>query len=106
MPQFYVLAPMGFDSAAPACGCVAHRFRNAVDYPERVRRYPSDMTDVEWAVVRPLLPVPGWLRGRGGQPEGYCHQAKLDAIRYLVDNGIKWQVIENGDRAVTFRSVR
>jgi transposase len=51
------------------------------------------MTDVEWAVVRPLLPVPGWMRGRGGQPEVYCHRAILDAIRYLVDNGIKWRAM-------------
>ncbi|MDR6981341.1 transposase [Streptomyces sp. 3330] len=51
------------------------------------------MTDAEWAVVRPLLPVPGWLRGRGGQPEAYCHRAILDAIRYLVDNGIKWRAM-------------
>jgi transposase len=43
--------------------------------------------------VRPLLPVPAWLRGRGGQPEGYCHRAMLDAIRYLVDNGIKWRAM-------------
>ncbi|WP_329619358.1 transposase [Streptomyces sp. NBC_01255] len=47
------------------------------------------MSDAEWAVVRPLLPVPGRLRGRGGQPEAYCHRAMLDAIRYLVDNGTK-----------------
>ncbi|MFE7929870.1 transposase [Streptomyces sp. NPDC057456] len=51
------------------------------------------MTDAEWAVVRPLLPVPGWLRGRGGQPEAYCHRQILDAIRYLVDNGIKWRAM-------------
>ncbi|MFI2315165.1 transposase [Streptomyces sp. CB00072] len=51
------------------------------------------MTDAEWAVVRPLLPVPGWMRGRGGQPEPYCHRAILDAIRYLVDNGIKWRAM-------------
>ncbi|WP_380792950.1 transposase (plasmid) [Streptomyces albidoflavus] len=51
------------------------------------------MTDAEWAVVRPLLPVPGWLRGRGGQPEAYCHRAMLDTVRYLVDNGIKWRAM-------------
>ncbi|MEU2427453.1 IS5 family transposase [Streptomyces sp. NPDC013157] len=51
------------------------------------------MTDGEWAVIRPLLPVPGWMRGRGGRPEGYCHRAVLDAIRYLVDNGIKWRAM-------------
>ena len=93
MPQFYVLAPVEFNSTAPSCDCAAHQFGNAADRPERVRRYPSDMTDAEWAVVRPLLPVPGWLRGRGGQPEAYCHRAILDAIHYLVDNGIKWRAM-------------
>ncbi|WP_327311983.1 transposase [Streptomyces sp. NBC_01235] len=47
------------------------------------------MTDAEWAVVRPLLPVPAWLNGKDGQPEGYCHRKMIDAVRYLVDNGIK-----------------
>ncbi|WP_280691628.1 transposase [Kitasatospora sp. GAS204B] len=51
------------------------------------------MADAEWAAARPLLPVPRWLRGRGGQPEGYCHRAILDAIRYLVDNGVKWRAM-------------
>ncbi|WP_382466241.1 IS5 family transposase [Streptomyces noursei] len=51
------------------------------------------MTDAEWEAVRPLLPVPAWLRGRDGQPEAYCHRAMLDAIRYLVDNGIKWRAM-------------
>ncbi|MFB7577367.1 IS5 family transposase [Streptomyces sp. NPDC056165] len=46
------------------------------------------MTDAEWAAIRPLLPVPAWLQGRGGQPEGYCHRQLLDAIRYLVAGGI------------------
>ncbi|MDX3077843.1 hypothetical protein PV364_36695 [Streptomyces sp. MI02-7b] len=36
------------------------------------------MTDAEWAVVRELLPVPGWLEGRGGQPEAYCHRQMVD----------------------------
>ncbi|MBJ7000150.1 transposase [Streptomyces sp. CRPSP2-6A1] len=53
------------------------------------------MTDAEWETVRPLLPVPAWLRGRGGQPEAYCHRTMLDAIRYLVDNGIP---ADTGDR--------
>ncbi|MFE2936863.1 transposase [Streptomyces sp. NPDC059278] len=42
------------------------------------------MTDAEWAVVRDVLPVPGWLEGRGGQPEGYCHRQMVDAVRYPV----------------------
>ncbi|MFI1164500.1 hypothetical protein ACH4UM_12945 [Streptomyces sp. NPDC020801] len=33
------------------------------------------MTDAGWEAVRPLLPVPAWLRGRHGQPEAYCQLA-------------------------------
>ncbi|MFI9825810.1 IS5 family transposase [Streptomyces sp. NPDC052013] len=51
------------------------------------------MSDAEWAAVQDLLPVPGWLAGRGGRPEGYCHRQMIDAIRYLVDNGIKWRAM-------------
>ena len=80
-------------SVTPGCDCLAHRFGNAADNGSRRRRYPSDMTDAEWVVVRPLLPVPGWMRGRGGQPEAYCHRAMLDAVFYLVDNGIKWRAM-------------
>ncbi|MER8011093.1 IS5 family transposase [Streptomyces sp. NPDC094149] len=51
------------------------------------------MSDAEWASVRDLLPAPGWLAGRGGRPEGYCHRQMIDAVRYLVDNGIKWRAM-------------
>ncbi len=51
------------------------------------------MTDAEWAAVRPLQPVPAWLNGRGGRPEGYCHRQLLDAIRYLVAGGISWRAM-------------
>lgn len=64
------------------------------------------MSGADWKVVRPLLPVPGWLRGRGSQPEAYCHRAILDAIRYLVDNATKWRAIPGDfppwDRVYTF----
>ncbi|WP_260146417.1 transposase [Streptomyces sp. 2132.2] len=51
------------------------------------------MTDAEWLVVRPLLPMPGRTHGQCGPPETYCHRAMLDAIGYLVDNGIKWRAM-------------
>jgi transposase len=51
------------------------------------------MSDAEWALVRDLLPVPGWMAGQGGRPEGYCHRQMIDAVRYLVDNGIKWRAM-------------
>jgi len=93
LSQFYAIAQAGSTSVTLACDCLAHRFGNAADHGVRERRYPTDMSDAEWAVVRPLLPVPGWLRGRGGQPEAYCHRAILDAVRYLVDNGTKWRAM-------------
>ncbi|MEE4543599.1 transposase [Streptomyces sp. V4-01] len=92
-------------SVTPECDCLAHRFGNAGDNGTRRRCYPSDMMDEEWAAVRPLLPVPGWLRCRGGQPEAYCHRAILDAVRYLVDNGIKWRAMPADFLQVTWNLV-
>lgn len=59
----------------------------------RRRRYPSDMTDAQWAVIEPVLPDPGWLSGRGGRREVHCRRAIVDAIFYVVDNGIKWRAL-------------
>ena len=57
----------------------------------RARRYPSDTTDAQWAVLDRLLPDPAWLAGRGGRPEVHCRRTIVDAIFYLVDNGTKWR---------------
>lgn len=91
MSLLYAPAPVEFNSSVVSCDCLAHVYGNAADHPDRVRRYPSDMTDAEWTAVRPLLPTPAWLEGRGGQPEAYCHRQMLDAIRYLVAGGISWR---------------
>lgn len=88
MSLLYVPEHVDLNSPAVSCDCLAHVYGNAADHPDRVRRYPSDMTDAEWAAVRPLLPVPAWFQGRGGRPEGYCHRQLLDAICYLVVGGI------------------
>jgi transposase len=55
--------------------------------------YPTDLTDAQWAVVAPLIPVPAWIRGRGGRPEGYCHREMVDAVLYVDDNGTKWRAL-------------
>lgn len=72
--------------------CALARF-HASDQVVRARRYPSDMTDAEWAAVEAALPVPAWLAGNGGRPEKHCRRVMIDAIRYLVDNGIKWRAL-------------
>jgi transposase len=51
------------------------------------------MTDAEWAEVRAAMPVPAWLLKLGGRPEAFCHREMLDAVRYLVDNGVKWTAL-------------
>ncbi|GAA1963381.1 IS5 family transposase [Catenulispora subtropica] len=37
--------------------------------------------------------MPAWMGGRGGRPEGYCHRVMIDAVLYVVDNGIKWRAL-------------
>src|SRR5262245_24045623 len=64
------------------CGCVG-----------RSRRYPSDLTDAQWAVLTPLLPVPACQRPGGGRPERHDRRTMIDAVFYLVDNGVKWRAL-------------
>ncbi len=90
LSQSLALACVESDSGSPSCDCLAHRFGNAADGPERAPCYGPDMKEAEWQIVRALLPVPAWLEGRGGRPEGYCHRQMIDAVRYVVDNGVKW----------------
>ncbi len=71
-----MLACVESNSPSPSCDCLAHRFGNAADGPDRVRCYGSDLTEAEWQVIRPSLSVPAWLQGRGGRPEGYCHRVR------------------------------
>jgi transposase len=56
-------------------------------------RYPSDMTDAEWAVIESTLPEPAWRQGRGGRPAEHCRRDIVDAIRYLVKEGICWRAM-------------
>ncbi|WP_202918659.1 IS5 family transposase [Saccharothrix deserti] len=59
----------------------------------RTARYPTDVTDAQWDELDPLLPDPVCLAGRGGRWEKYCRRVIVDAILYLVDNGIKWPAL-------------
>ncbi|HEY3466000.1 MAG TPA: IS5 family transposase [Amycolatopsis sp.] len=59
----------------------------------RARRYPSDTTDAEWALLQPLLPTPACETPAGGRPEKHHRRAIIDALRYVTDNGIKWRAL-------------
>src|SRR5579871_1742836 len=63
-----------------ACGC-----------RERTPCYSSDMTDGQWAVIEPLLPVMLCLTVLGGRPERHWRRAMIDAMFYVSDNGCKWR---------------
>lgn len=59
----------------------------------RRRRYPSDTTNAEWALIEPLLPQPACETSRGGRPERHPRREIVDAIRYVVDTGCKWRAL-------------
>jgi transposase len=76
-----------------SCDCLAHRFGNAADRAMRIPVYPTDLTDAQWALIVPLIPVPAWMGGRGGRPEGYCYREMVDAMLHVDDNGTKWRAL-------------
>lgn len=59
----------------------------------RQHRYPSDTTDLEWALIEPLSPVPTCRTPRGGRPEAHPRREIVDALRYVVDTGCKWSAL-------------
>lgn len=49
--------------------------------------YDSDLTDDQWALVRPHIP----RAKRGGRPRSTKMRRVIDAIMYVVTQGIKWR---------------
>jgi transposase len=87
-------APAGdVQPAAAQAGVACRCCPGGISRSTRSRRYPSDMSDAEWAVCEPLLPAPAWLGGRGGRPARYCMRDVVDAIRYLTHNGPVWRAL-------------
>ena len=54
-------------------------------------RYPSDLTDGQWAVLEPLLPVMSCLAAAGGRPEKHARRTMVSALFYVLDTGCKWR---------------
>jgi transposase len=81
--------PAGGSTAGTQC-C---RLAASHEPTRRTARYPSDVTDAQWAELDPLLPDPACLAGRGGRWEKHCRRVIVDAIFYVVDNGIKWRAL-------------
>src|SRR3954452_25002123 len=55
--------------------------------------YPSDLTDAQWALIEPLVPVLS-TRGRGtrgGRPPRYSRRRIIDALLYVDRTGCSWR---------------
>lgn len=60
----------------------------AVANPKR-QAYPSDLSDDEWMVIRPLLPSPKGL----GHPREVDLREILNAIFYVQRSGCQWEML-------------
>ncbi|MGP4009883.1 IS5 family transposase [Streptomyces sp. 4N124] len=67
-------------------------------------RYPSDTSDVEWVLLKALLPTPACQTPKGGAPEKWPRRRVVDAIRYITDNGAKWRALP-ADFGIPWRTV-
>jgi transposase len=65
-----------------------HRERQA-SMAAKTKRYPSDLTDVEWAAMEGLLPKPA-QRGRRRKAD---LREVINALRYLVRSGCGWRML-------------
>ena len=52
------------------------------------KRYPSDITDDQWAIIEPLIPVP-----TTGRPRTNDMREVLNAIFYLNRSGCQWDML-------------
>jgi transposase len=52
-------------------------------------RYPSDLTDDEWALVRPLIPP----AKRGGNKRRVDERAIVDGLMYILSTGCQWRAM-------------
>ena len=60
-----------------------------VEHNRDALRYPSDLTDREWALVAPLLP----LAKAGGRPRTTDLRAVVNAILYIASSGAQWRML-------------
>src|SRR5436853_6105578 len=54
----------------------------------RENKYPSDVTDAQWALIEPLIPV-----YPGGRPRKTHLRDVVDAVFYLLRTGCQWRYL-------------
>jgi transposase len=63
--------------------------KNRGRYDRSKLRYPSDLTDAEWALVAPLIP-PG---KRGGGKRTVVLREVINGLMYILSTGCQWRAI-------------
>jgi len=56
--------------------------------------YPSDVSDAEWEIIKPLLPAAKSETGRGRR-RTVDLRGVYNAIRYLTRTGCAWELLPN-----------
>lgn len=62
---------------------------NRARYDRSKLRYPSDLTDVEWGFVRPLIPP----ARRGGGKRRVSIREVMNGLMYVLSTGCQWRAI-------------
>ena len=65
--------------------------RTRPQYVRTSRRYASDLTDVEWALIAPFLPA----ARAGGRRRTTSLRDVFDAIQYIAATGCQWRMLPN-----------
>ena len=63
--------------------------KNRGRYDRSQLRYPSDLTDDEWALVEPLIPP----AKRGGNKRHVDVREVMNGIMYVLSTGCQWRAI-------------
>ncbi len=59
----------------------------------RTKRYPSDLSDEQWALLEPLLaPQPA----QPGRPRRLARREVVEAILYVLRTGCQWRYLPEG----------
>jgi len=62
---------------------------NRARYDRSKLRYPSDLTDAEWALVAPLIPP----AKRGGNKQTVDVREVVNGLMYVLSTGCQWRAI-------------
>ncbi len=65
---------------------------NRATYERKGARYPSDLTDEEWALVEPHLPPPRKPRGtKAREKKPVDRREVLNGVLYVLTTGCQWR---------------